>query len=69
MPNDLCKGRELAERLKVSPDTISAWSRQGRFKAYRLSKKAIRYSLSEVMAALGAGSTPEAATEPQLVLA
>jgi hypothetical protein len=69
MPNDLCTTRDLARRFLVSPETITAWARSGRIPCRRYSRKAIRYSLNEVLAALGEYAAPHATVEPQSVLA
>lgn len=52
--NDLLTSRELAKRLRVSPETIRAWARRGHIPTLRLSRKAIRYNLEAVLAALSA---------------
>jgi excisionase family DNA binding protein len=46
--------RELAKRLRVSPETVREWRRRGCIPALRLSRKAIRYDLEAVLAALSA---------------
>ncbi|TWT43952.1 Helix-turn-helix domain protein [Phycisphaerae bacterium RAS1] len=43
---------ELAERLRVSPETIREWARRGDIPSVRLSRKAIRYDADAVLAAL-----------------
>ncbi len=43
---------ELAERLKVAPDTIRLWARQGKIPVRKLSHKVHRYDLAEVLTAL-----------------
>jgi excisionase family DNA binding protein len=53
MPDDLMTVYELAAKLRFKPPTIYAWAREGRIPAYRLSARGIRFSLSEVIAALG----------------
>ncbi|NUQ66950.1 MAG: helix-turn-helix domain-containing protein [Phycisphaerales bacterium] len=44
--------RELAKRLRVSPETVRAWARRGCIPTLRLSRKAVRYNLEVVLAAL-----------------
>jgi excisionase family DNA binding protein len=43
---------EVAERLRVRPDTIRLWSRQGRIPSKKLARNVVRFHLAEVMAAL-----------------
>ena len=43
---------ELAERLRVRPATIRSWGRTGRIPTIRLSRRVLRFDLSEVLAAL-----------------
>ena len=43
---------ELAQRLRVQPQTIRGWVRQGRIPVIRLSAKALRFDWGDVMAAL-----------------
>jgi len=66
MPTDLVAPKVLADRLAVTPQTVNLWARQGRIPSYRLSRKAVRFSLSEVMKALGANESPQAVPEPAL---
>ena len=51
---ELLTADELAERLKVSPDTVKVWARVGRIPAVRLSPKVLRFDLSAVLGALTA---------------
>ncbi len=44
--------RELAKRLRVSPETVREWSRRGAIPALRLSRKVIRYDPVAVLAAV-----------------
>jgi len=48
----LMTGRELAERLRVSPDTIRHWVRIGRIPVVRYSGRVHRFDLEAVLAAL-----------------
>lgn len=50
----LLTARELAKRLRVSPETVRAWARGGYIPAIRLSPKVIRYNADAVLAALSA---------------
>jgi excisionase family DNA binding protein len=56
MLNDLLTAEEVAERLRLKHDTITTWARQGRIPAHRLTRKVIRFRLSEVLAALDAAT-------------
>lgn len=44
---------EVADYLRIDEQTVRLWARQGRIPAVRLSPKAIRFRLPDVMAALG----------------
>lgn len=49
---ELLTARELAKRLRVSPETVRAWARRGSIPTLRLSPKVIRYNAEAVLAAL-----------------
>ncbi len=49
---ELLTARELALRLRVSTDTIQIWTRSGTIPSLRFTRKAIRYDLAKVLAAL-----------------
>jgi excisionase family DNA binding protein len=51
-PTELLTARDLAKRLRVSPDTVRAWARRGSIPTLRLSRKVIRYNAEAVLAAL-----------------
>lgn len=51
--SQLLTGRELAERLRVSPDTINLWARKGRIPVVRYSKRIQRFDYDAVATALG----------------
>jgi excisionase family DNA binding protein len=50
--DDLLTAAELADRLRVKPETVLAWHRSGRIPSIRLSHKVLRFNLAEVVAAL-----------------
>jgi excisionase family DNA binding protein len=54
MTNDkeLLTAEQLALRLKVRPRTIKSWVRSGRIPVVRVSLKVIRFSWSDVLAAV-----------------
>ncbi len=49
---ELLTAHELAERLRVSPETIRGWARHGLIPTLRLSPKVIRFDPQAVVAAL-----------------
>jgi len=53
---ELATTKELAKRLRVTPETIRDWSRRGCIPTLRLSRKAIRYDIGAVLAALSRAS-------------
>lgn len=55
--SELLTAQELAKRLRVSPETVRAWARRGHIPTLRLSRKALRYNLEAVLAALSASPT------------
>jgi excisionase family DNA binding protein len=50
--DDLLTAVELADRLRVKPETVLAWHRSGRIPSIRLSHKVLRFNLADVVAAL-----------------
>ena len=46
---ELLTSEGLAEQLKVSPDTIRVWSRNGRIPTVWLSRTVRRFDLEEVL--------------------
>jgi excisionase family DNA binding protein len=55
----LLTAAELAERLKVKPDTVRLWARQGKIPARKLSHKILRFNLADVVATLETRQCPE----------
>jgi predicted site-specific integrase-resolvase len=51
-PSELLTAAELADCLGVKPGTVLGWHRSGRIPGRRLSHKVLRFSLTEVLAAL-----------------
>ena len=49
---ELLTAEELAERLRIRPGTVRAWSRQRLIPRVQLSPKVIRYDLTAVVEAL-----------------
>ena len=60
MSDELLTAEELGARIRLKPDTIVSWARQGRIPSLRLSRKVIRFRLTDVVAALE-GTYPPAA--------
>ena len=60
--DDLLTAAELADRLRVKPETVLAWHRSGRIPSIRLSYKVLRFNLGEVVAALKRPKVGEAVT-------
>jgi excisionase family DNA binding protein len=52
--NQWVTAKELAIRLRVTPDTVKTWSREGRIPSVRVSAKVLRFNLAEVVAAIRA---------------
>ena len=61
MSDELLTAAELADRLKVKPDTVRVWVRSGKIPTRKLSHKVIRFSLPEVVAALESARPKEVA--------
>jgi len=59
MSDELLTGKELAERLRLRPVTIAAWTKAGRIPSVRVGRKVIRYDFMRVREALEAGMTGE----------
>lgn len=58
---ELLTARELAKRLRVSPETVRAWARRGAIPTLRLSRKAIRFNVAAVLKSLAErGGVPRA---------
>lgn len=55
---ELITATELAERLRLKPETIRLWAREGRIPALRPTAKTLRFDLNNVLFALGC-SHPE----------
>lgn len=56
---ELLTARELAKRLRVSPETVCSWARRGEVPALRVSAKVIRYDADAVMMALSVTQVKE----------
>ncbi len=50
--SDLLTANEIATRLKVKPETVKVWAREGRIPTLRLSHKVLRFDLAAVVDAL-----------------
>jgi excisionase family DNA binding protein len=61
MNDELLTAEEVADRLRVNPDTVAVWARRRRIPALRLSRKVIRFRLPEVIAALEAATAGDRA--------
>ena len=49
----LVKAREIANALSVSERQVGYWAEDGRIPRHELGKRCVRYSLAEVLSALG----------------
>jgi len=49
----LVRGETIATALSVSPRQIAYWQEQGRIPFHKLGRRCVRYSLPDVLAALG----------------
>ena len=56
---ELLTADELADRLRVRPETIRAWGREGVIPRVRISAKTIRYDLAAVIASLKERLVPD----------
>lgn len=50
--SNLITAYELADQLRVTPETVKIWARQGLIPRVRLTPKVIRFDPSAVLAAL-----------------
>ena len=55
MATELLTAEELAGRLRVRPDTVRIWGREGRIPRVRISGKVIRYDPAQVLECLVRG--------------
>ena len=58
---DLMTTAEVANRLRISAETVRDWWREGRIPGHRYSHKVLRFRLGEVVAALEAARRRETA--------
>ena len=49
---ELLTAEEVADRIRVRPDTVRIWARRGIIPAVKLSVKVIRFNLGDVLASL-----------------
>jgi predicted site-specific integrase-resolvase len=49
---ELITSNELGERLRLRPDTIKRWTREGLIPCLKLSGKVIRYDFEDVVKAI-----------------
>jgi excisionase family DNA binding protein len=56
---DLMTTAEVANRLKVTAETVRDWWKEGRIPGHRYSHKVLRFHLGEVVAALEAARRRE----------
>lgn len=64
MVSPLLTTREVAERLRVSPETVLRWTRADKLRAIRLPGGALRYREAELEAWLAAQMTGDPASLP-----
>jgi excisionase family DNA binding protein len=50
--SELLTAEELGLLLKVAPETVKAWARQGRIPAVRVTPKVIRFDTTAVLTAI-----------------
>jgi len=49
---ELVTAEEIAESVRVAPDTVKLWTREGLIPAVRINSRTIRYDPADVFAAL-----------------
>jgi len=54
---ELLTKREMAERLRVSPQTVLLWGRSGRIPVVRVNTRTLRYDPDAIIEALRRGRT------------
>lgn len=52
MENEILTANELATRLKLKPETIRVWAREGRIPSIRPTQKILRFDLQKVLQAI-----------------
>ena len=52
MENEILTANELAARLKLKPETIRVWAREGRIPSIRPTQKILRFDLQKVLQAI-----------------
>ena len=53
---NMTSAKKIALRLGVTPATVMRWAKEGRIPSHRLTKKTLRFQLSEVLEALKASA-------------
>lgn len=62
MPDDFMTGEEVCAKLRIAPQTLTAWVRDGQVKAYKLGARTYRYSAAEIDAYIAATYTDRSAS-------
>lgn len=52
MENEILTANELAAKLKLKPETIRVWAREGRIPSIRPTPKILRFDLQKVLQAI-----------------
>jgi excisionase family DNA binding protein len=59
MNDELLTATELSAKLRVTPETVRRWCREGRIPAYRASGRPILFCLTDVLKALATAEDGE----------